>query len=179
MCTLTKQARKQEDLSVPKNRNRRNIASVFKSQSTKCKFCCRNRRKIARKSKNKSQKNRCNFFGRGIEIAAFPRFQNRSVFGTLRRRSEQQKQKRAEQYKQTKVSLDCPGIILGLSRNCPDTFLTFSGNFGYVFPFFPHEKRRQHTNKFAPHSFAGQSRKVVYVLLSFCPRTLIWAELNS
>ena len=80
-------------------------------------------------------------------------------------------------YKQTKVSLDCPGIILKLSRNCPDTFLTFSGSFGYVFP-FSHTQRRQHINKFAPHSFAGQSRKVVYVLLSFCPRTLIWAELK-
>ena len=70
-------------LSVPKNRNRRKIASVFKSQSSNRKFYCRNRRKIARKSQKKSQKNRCDFWGCGIKIAAFPRFQNRSVFGTL------------------------------------------------------------------------------------------------
>ena len=44
------------------------------------KFYCKNRQKNRRK---KSQKNRCDFWGCGIKIAAFLRFQNRSVFGTL------------------------------------------------------------------------------------------------
>ena len=52
-------------------------------KSANRKFYCRNRRKIARKSQKKSQKNRCDFLGCGIKIAAFPRFQNRCVFGTL------------------------------------------------------------------------------------------------
>ena len=49
-------------LSVPKNRNRRKIASVFKSQSANRKFYCRNRRKSPenrRKNRRKSQR----FFG--------------------------------------------------------------------------------------------------------------------
>ena len=71
-------------LASQKNRNRRKIASVFKSQSSNRKFYCRDRRKIARKSQKKSHKNRCVFGGCRIKIAAFPRFQNRSVFGTLR-----------------------------------------------------------------------------------------------
>ena len=45
------------------------------------KFYRRNRRNIARKS----QKNRCDFLGRGIKVAAFPCFQNNSFFGTLRK----------------------------------------------------------------------------------------------
>ena len=46
------------DLSVPKNRNRRKIAAFSNRKVLNRRFCCRNRRKIARKSKKKSQKNR-------------------------------------------------------------------------------------------------------------------------
>ena len=45
-------------LSVPKNRNRRKIAAFSNRKVLNRSFCSRNRRKIARKSQKKSQKNR-------------------------------------------------------------------------------------------------------------------------
>ena len=38
------------------------------------------------------------------------------------------------------------------------------------FPFSP--RKRQHINKFEPHPFPGQSRKIVYVYWFFLPRIL-------
>ena len=50
---------------------------VFKSQSARSQV-------LPQRSQKKSPENRSDFLGPGIEIAAFPRFQNRSVFGILR-----------------------------------------------------------------------------------------------
>ena len=47
------------------------------------KLYCGNRRKIARTSQKKSQRDLCDLLGRRIKIATFPRFQNRNVFRTL------------------------------------------------------------------------------------------------
>ena len=46
------------ELSVPKNRNCRKIAAFSNRKVLNRRFCCRNRRKIARKSQKKSQTNR-------------------------------------------------------------------------------------------------------------------------
>ena len=64
-------------LSVPKkNRNRRKIAAFSNRKVLNRRFC---RRKIAEKSPENRRRNRrkiaSDFLGRGIEIAAFPRFQ--------------------------------------------------------------------------------------------------------
>ena len=67
--------------SAPINRNRRNIARVFKSQSAKSQVLQQKSQKNRRKITEKSQP----FLGvRTKNRRAFPRFQNRSVFGTLR-----------------------------------------------------------------------------------------------
>ena len=59
---------------------------------------------------------------------------------------------------QTKCSRDCPGIVLGLSRDCLGIFLRM---LFMCFPFRP--RKGQNINKFDPHPFPGQSREVVYV----------------
>ena len=56
---------------------------------------------------------------------------------------------------------------MGLSRDSPSIFLRFPGNVVDVLP-FPWEKT-QHINKFDPHPFPGQSRKVAYVYWFFSP----------
>ena len=63
-------------LSVPKNRNRRKIAAFSNRKVLNRRFC---RRKIAEKSPENRRRNRrkiaSDFLGRGMQIAAFPRFQ--------------------------------------------------------------------------------------------------------
>ena len=70
-------------LSVPKNRNRRKIAAFSNRKVLNRRFCRRNRRKIARKSQKNRRKIASDFLGRGIEIAAFPRFQIAAFSGRL------------------------------------------------------------------------------------------------
>ena len=60
-----------------------------------------------------------------------------------------------------------PGIVPGLSRDCPGFSWDFLGILFMCFHFSP-GKRETH-KQFDPHPFPGQSREFVYVYCFFCP----------
>ena len=62
-------------LSVPKNRNRRKIAAFSNRKVLNRRFCRKNRRKSPENRRRNRRKIASDSLGRGIEIAAFPRFQ--------------------------------------------------------------------------------------------------------
>ena len=70
-----------QELSVPKHRNRREIAASFKSQITTRELFCKNRRKYRRNIAAFSRaRNRLK------EPQRFPRFQNRNIFWDTKRK---------------------------------------------------------------------------------------------